>query len=35
MTLPFSLEQADMVIIAFVAVVGLIWLVLTICNKLR
>ncbi len=35
MTLPFSLAQADMAIIAVVGVVGGLWLLITLCNKLR
>jgi hypothetical protein len=35
MTLPFSLVQADMAIIALVGIVGGLWLFLTLCNKLR
>ncbi len=35
MTLPFSLIQADMAIIAIVGIVGGLWLLITLCNKLR
>ena len=35
MTLPFSLIQADMAIIAVVGIVGGLWLLITPCNKLR
>jgi hypothetical protein len=34
-TLPFSLAQADMAIIVVIAVVGGLWLLITLCNKLR
>ncbi len=35
MTLPFSLVQADAVIIVVVAVVGGLWLLISFCNWLR